>query len=579
MDYSNIYKSLKIKIEKILEINFGANKNFEKIAIEIPKNKDHGDLSTNAAMILAKGYQKPPSDIAKIIKSSMLEFDFIDEIDILGPGFINFKFKNNFWSKALDSIIKTEDFGRVNIGHGKKVNIEFVSANPTGPMHVGHARSAIFGDILSRVKSFSGFDVCKEYYLNDAGSQIDTLVESTHMRYRELFGEIINIPEGYYPGEYLIDAAKKIKDQFNDKYLDFNVNNQLEFRNIVLDLMVTLIKSNLDELNISHDVFFSERELHKKDSKFYIQKVIDELDNKNLLYTGKLPKPKGDLEDWDDREQLLFKSTNFADNQDRSLTKSDGSYTYFAADIAYAKSKISRGYNDNIIILGADHVGYVKRLKAAYDSLSNGEANAEILLCQIVNYLESGKQVKMSKRAGSFTTVSDVIDEVGSDVLRFIMVTRKNDALLDFDLEVFKSQSKENPVFYVQYCQVRGLSVLEKAKTENPDIYRRLEIKDYDLSNIISKNEIDLIRTMSLFPNVIEQCAKTNEVHRLANYLYDLSSEFHSFWNFGKENKDFRFIVDGNDDLSISRLAMTKKISEIIRKGLEIMGVTPMDRM
>lgn len=579
MDYSDIYNSLKRDIIECLKSEFGESDNFQKIAIEIPKNKDHGDLSTNAAMVVSKSYAKKPIDVANFIKDSLSSNDYISEIDIAGPGFINFKFISGFWSNVLSSIAKNDSFGRVDVGRLEKVNIEFVSANPTGPMHIGHARGAIYGDILCRIKEFAGYAVTKEYYLNDAGSQIDVLVKSTHLRYLEQFGEEISIPEGYYPGDYLKDAARSIKDQFGDAYKILDDSNITNFTDIVINKMVDLIKENLSELGIKHDIFFSERELYKPDSKFFIDNSINDLQAKNLIYSGKLPKPKGNVEDWEDREQLLFKSTDFGDDQDRSLTKSDGSYTYFAGDVGYAKTKIDRGYQNNIIILGADHVGYVKRLQAVYNSLSDGDAHAKVILCQIVNYLEDGKQMKMSKRAGSFTTVSDVVKEVGSDVLRFYMVTRKNDIVLDFDLNLVKSQTKENPVFYVQYCQVRAGSVIDRAKLEHADIYEQFRSTDDFNYSDFSKNEMNMIRTLSLFPEIISACAKTNEVQKLANYLYDLAAEFHSFWNFGKENKDYRFIIEDNANLSISRLHLVKQVQRIIRLGLEIMGVSPLSRM
>jgi arginyl-tRNA synthetase len=580
MDYSNIYKSLKEIICSTTIKLYGKLENLDKVAIEIPKNKDHGDLSCNISMIISKNIGKPPRVIAEEI-SEALKYDFIEKIDVAGSGFINFKFTTKFWHNVLNSIIsKDSDYGRIDIGKNENVNIEFVSANPTGPMHIGHARGAIFGDVLSRVLEYVGFKVTREYYVNDAGGQIAVLVKSAHLRYLEHFGEIVEITEGLYPGEYLVEASKDIKQEFGDKFLELKESNLEEFTKIVLEKMLGIIKLNLSELGVKHDLFFSEKSLHDKNSDFYIENTFDILKKDGLIYEGRLPKPKGnDDQEWEDREQLLFKSSSFGDDQDRSLTKSDGSYTYFAGDVAYAKTKIDRGFKRNFLILGADHIGYVKRIRAVYNALSYGKASADVLLCQIVNFISEGVPVKMSKRAGKFATVSDVVSDVGADILRFIMITRKNDVLLDFDLDLVKSQTKENPIFYVQYCQVRGLSVCSKAKEQYPKIYNIFDSGSYDISLLKAEHETNLIRNLSTFPRLIEMIADNAEIHRLAFYLQDLSSEFHSLWNFGKENPDYRFIVEDKPELSAARLALVHRVSFIIRLGLEIIGIKPMERM
>jgi arginyl-tRNA synthetase len=581
MEYNNIYQCLQKAIIDSVSTDFDIeNMGIDGITIEVPKDESHGDLSTNAAMIIAAKIKKNPREIAQIIADKLSKQEYFLSVEVAGPGFINFKFMPFFWQKTLQNIIDNKDFGNNSSGKQEKVNIEFVSANPTGPMHIGHARGAVYGDALARIMSLSGYDVIKEYYVNDAGSQIETLIKSAHLRYLEAFGEKITIPEGFYPGEYLKIEGERIKEEFGDKFKDLE-SNKAEFRNIIIQKMLNSIKSDLANLKIKHDIFFSEMSLNESDNneESYIKKSISHLEKEGLIYKGKLPAPKGEEDtDWEDREQILFKSSEFGDDLDRSLSKSDGSYTYFAGDIAYAKSKIDRGFKRNLIVLGADHVGYVKRLKAVYKSLSKGLASADVILCQLVNFIEEGKPVKMSKRAGSFTTVADVIDEVGSDILRFTMLTRKNDAILDFDLDLVKSQTKENPVFYVQYAQVRALSVIRNSKENHKEIYDNFESKNYDLSMIDSKFELSLIRDLSLFPKLIESIASSGEVHKICYYLQSLAASFHSFWNLGKENSEYKFITE-DIELSSARLALVHAVSKVIRRGLELIGVEPLDKM
>lgn len=627
MNYSNIYQSLKaLIIEAALESNQLSERELNSISIEIPKEKAHGDVSTNAAMIIAASLKQKPIDIAKNIVGKLANLDYIENISVAGPGFINFKFKPEFWQKVLSGIINSAiDYGKNNIGEGVRVNIEFVSANPTGPMHIGHSRGAIYGDVLSRVMQYSGYEVVKEYYVNDAGSQIDTLVKSAHLRYREAFGESITIPAGYYPGEYLKVLAEDIKGKFGDRFLgidrhceepslrrgnpglnpaqqqsylelassqnisagssrfaqdDVTITNDdaSEFKQIVIDSMLNLIKTDLAELGIYHDIFFSEASLGKTEVNL-IEKSVDFLKSKDLVYEGRLERPKGeDDPDWEDREQLLFKSTEFGDDQDRSITKSDGSWTYFAGDIGYAMSKINRGFTRNIIILGADHSGYVKRIKAVYKALSESKASVDVTLCQMVNFIEDGKPIKMSKRAGSFTTVADVIREVGPDILRFIMLTRKNDIILDFDLDLVKTHSKENPVFYVQYAQVRAGSVLKNAAENFPEIYQSFKNKKYNLAMLKTNVELEIIRDLSLFPKIISSCAQTGEIHKIAYYLQAISASFHSLWNLGKEDEEYKFITE-DKEVSSARLALVEVVSKVIRIGLQLIGVKPLEKM
>ncbi len=584
MDYSNIYFWLRGKVISAAQTLTSDTIDFDQIVIETPKEKSHGDLSTNIAMIIAKSLKISPREVALKIKEQLESSSEFEAIDVAGPGFINFKFNNNFWHKVFKHIISLkEDFGRATTGSNEKINIEFVSANPTGPMHIGHARGAIYGDALARIMAFTGYEVTREYYVNDAGSQIDTLVKSAHLRYKEAFGENITIPEGYYPGEYLKIIGEKLKEQFGEKFKnieDLSLYN--EFRKIVVGEMLALIKQDLLDMKVKHDYFFFESKMHGSLSggKDLITETIDILEKYGLVYKGKLPLPKGEVpEDWEDREQLLFKSTDYGDDQDRSLTKTDGSWTYFAGDVAYAKNKIDRGFNKNIIILGADHCGYVRRLQAVYDALSKGLSKAQILLCQMVNFVENGKPVKMSKRAGNFTTVADVLKEVDPDVLRFIMLTRKNDVILDFDLELTKTQSKENPVFYVQYARVRALSIIENAKNHFPDIYKIFEEAKYDVEELKAEPEIALIKLMSAWPKMVLSAANSAEVHRIAYYLQELASNFHAFWNLGKEYPDYRFIIPENQKLSSARLILVYSVANIIGIGLNLLGVKPLNKM
>lgn len=580
MTDTNIYHYLKNLITESLQDDTGADSyTLDNITIETPKEDSFGDLSTNAAMIIAAQTKSNPRNIAEKIIARLANNEIFESVTAAGPGFINFRFRQNFWAKTLESIISSSSYGKNNSGKGQRVNIEFVSANPTGPMHIGHARGAIYGDVLARIMSYSGYDVTKEYYVNDAGSQIQTLVTSAHLRYKEALGETIHIGEGLYPGEYLKDLAENIRSEFGDKFQNLDVHYQ-DFRNLVVSKLLDVIKNDLKDLKIEHDIFFSETSLYEKhNASSYIEDSFTKLQKAGLIYKGQLPAPKGEEDpDWEDREQLLFRSSEFGDDQDRSLTKSDGSYTYFAGDIAYAKSKIDRGFTKNFIVLGADHIGYVRRLQSVYTALSQGKARAHVILCQMVNFIQERKPVKMSKRAGNFTTVSDVIREVGTDILRFTMLTRKNDMILDFDLDLVKSQSKENPIFYVQYAQVRGLSVINNAKQNALATYEKFSSNNIDLSKINSRFELALIRDLSLFPRLIENIANSGEVHKLCYYLQSLAASFHAFWNMGKENAEYKFITE-DATLSAARLALVNSVIKILREGLIILGVTPLDKM
>lgn len=581
MDNYNLYSWLKNEVAKSLYNNFGLD-NFDhtSVVIEVPKQKEHGDLSTNIAMVLAKNLSKNPREIAEILVNDLSKNNNIDSVSVAGPGFLNFKFTNDFWSKILQEIINSgENYGKSNIGENIKVNLEFVSANPTGPLHIGHARGAVYGDALARIMEYCNYEVCREYYVNDAGGQIEVLAKSAYLRYKEaLTGEVVTIPEGLYPGEYLKELGSELADEFSSKLLDMDFEEAINVISVrAVEFNLKKIKEDLSNLAIKHDVFSSEKTLSDANK---IKDAVDYLINKNLILDGVLPAPKGEkTDDWHERVQPLFKSTEFGDDQDRAILKQDGSYTYFAGDIGYAYDKIQRGFIRNIIVLGADHAGYVKRMQAIYNSLSDGNSYAEIKLCQLVNFIENGQPVKMSKRAGSFTTVNDVINELGADIIRFMMLTRKNDIILDFDLDLAKDHSKDNPVFYVQYAQVRANSVLENCKLNFAEAYEIFNSKNYNLSQLKVEKEISLIKLLAQFPKIIESACISCEVHKLPYYLQNLASEFHSFWNIGKDDEDLRFIIYDNKEVTAARIALVMTVRNIIRIGLGIMGVKYIEKM
>jgi len=575
----NIYNSLRDEIVKIVKEIYDFH-DVEHIVVETPKDSSNGDLSSNVAMVMASRLKQKPKDIALKLKEALLSLPYITAIDIAGPGFLNFKVDVSFWRENLAVILKEgEKYGISNIGHTKKVNIEYVSANPTGPMHIGHARGAVYGDALANLLKTTGFDVTKEYYINDAGSQIDNLLKTALLRYREqVLDENIDIPEGLYPGEYMIPVAKKLHEEFGKDLLEKDEQESLKLiRNIVLDEMMQIIKRDLEEIGIKHDVFFSETDLVASGS---IPKSIKILEEKGLIFKGTLPPPKGkEQENWIAKEQLLFRSTAYGDEQDRPIQKVDGSWTYFASDIAYANDKIARNFDSVIMILGADHAGYAKRIEGVFDALSNGRMQTEIKLCQLVNYLENGDPVKMSKRSGTFTTVDDVIKEVGKDIIRFIMLTRKNDMGLDFDLQKVKEQSKDNPVFYVNYAHVRSRSILNNAKDTCLKAYEKFQAKSANTSLLAQEEEIELMKMLALWPKVLEGAAIHFEPHRVAFYLQNLAGFFHSLWNLGKEKNNYRFISPSDSELTAARLMLVDAVRIVISSGLKIIGVDAMEKM
>jgi len=556
-----------------------------RFAVEPPREASHGDIATNAAMVYAKeakAHFANPRQFAEAIAANLQAVAGVDKVEIAGPGFINIRLKPEFFSAVVQQALLDADFGRGTKKPGK-VNVEYVSANPTGPMHVGHGRGAVFGDALAGLLSFAGYDVTREYYINDAGAQVDVLARSAFLRYREALGEAIVIPEGLYPGDYLKPVGEALKAEYGDKLL---AKAEAEWLPLVrakaIDAMMDMIREDLAALNIRHEVFFSERSLTEKSGNIdAVQAAIADLREKGLVYEGRLPPPKGQLpEDWEDREQTLFRSTRFGDDIDRPLLKSDGGYTYFASDIAYHKTKFDRGFNTMIDVWGADHGGYVKRMSAAVQALSDGKAVLDVKLCQLVRLMRDGEIVKMSKRSGDFVTLRDVVDETSVDAVRFMMLFRKNDATLDFDLAKVIDQSKENPVFYVQYAHARASSVLRRAVATFPDLdVSAASLAQADLGQLNDEGEMGLIRLLAQYPRAIQAAAAAHEPHRLAFYLHELASTFHGHWNRGDTQPELRFINQDRRELSHSRLALVKLFTQVLSSGLAVLGVSAPEEM
>ena len=555
-----------------------ADTDFSQITVEPPKDSRHGDMATNAAMVLSKSVETKPRELAKIISESLSQNEIVLSVDIAGPGFINISLSEACWHSLLSSVLLNGiNFGRSNIGSSKKVNVEFVSANPTGPLHVGHTRGAVFGDALASLLSYSGYEVTREYYINDGGAQVDVLARSVFLRYQEAFGKEVVFEDGTYPGDYLIPIALKLKDKVGDAYLQKSEDKWLpEFRDYAVQAMMDLIKSDLDLLGIEMDTYFSEKSLYDSGQ---IEAALDRLKNNGLIYKGILEPPKGKkTEDWEPREQTLFKSTLHGDDVDRPVLKSDGTWTYFAPDIAYHFDKITRGFDLLIDIFGADHGGYVKRMKAAVSALSNGEVPLDIKLCQLVKLYQNGQPFKMSKRAGNFVMLRDLVEEVGPDVTRFVMLTRKNDAALDFDFQKVLEQSRENPVFYVQYAHARIKSVIRKAEELDIDI-ADYALSETNLTGLTHSSELSLIKKIAEWPRLVEVAARLYEPHRIAFYLFDLSSQLHAHWSKGSDNPDLRFLHNDNLVKTQSKIALARAVSIVISSGLAILGVKPAEKM
>lgn len=576
--YSNIRDLVVSSLDKMvsdgfLEIGLG----YDNISVEPPRDQAHGDMATNAAMVLSKLANKPPRQIAEHLSNILISDKRVREVNVAGPGFINMRIEESVLQAVVkSSLLLGSKYGQTQLGNGKRVNVEYISANPTGPLHVGHTRGAVFGDVLSNLLTYVGYDVTREYYINDGGTQVDVLARSVYLRYLEAHGQEVVFEDGTYPGDYLVEVGRALKAEVGDRFLKEDEKVWLEFiRDYSTDRMMKLIREDLDSLGIKMDNYFSEKSVY---SERKIDFTIEQLSKRGLIYEGVLEPPKGKkLDDWSPRKQTLFKSTDFGDDVDRPVKKSDGTWTYFAPDIAYHFDKIDRGYDILIDILGADHGGYVKRMKAAVLALSDTKVELDVKLVQLVKLYRNGVPFKMSKRAGTFVTLSDLIHEVGSDVVRFVMLTRKNDAPLDFDLEKVLDQSKDNPVFYVQYAHARVCSVLRKAAEADIDISDQ-NLISADLSQNNHQVELRLIKKLAEWPRLVKVSAKTNEPHRVAFYLYELAGDFHSLWNKGNDEKRLRFIQE-DKTIALAKLALARSVAIVISSGLSILGVEAVSEM
>ena len=553
-----------------------------RAAVEPPRDPAHGDVATNAAMVLAKSAGMKPRALAEALAERLGARDLVTEAAVAGPGFINLRIAAAFWHDCLAGILRAgADYGRSDLGAGVKVNVEYVSVNPTGPLHVGHARGAVYGDALAALLERAGFEVTREYYINDAGAQVDALARSTHLRYREALGESIEAAafEGLYPGDYLRQVGADLAARDGDKWLGADEDEWLgPLREFAIDAQMKIIRDDLAALGVHQEVFSTESALVAAGR---VEQALARLEQSGLIYTGVLEPPKGKKpDDWEPRPQTLFRASDFGDDVDRPLKKSDGSWTYFAPDIAYHLDKIERGATALIDVWGADHGGYVKRMKAAVKALSGGAVELDVKLCQLVTLLRAGEPVKMSKRAGTFVTLREVIDEVGKDVVRFIMLTRKNDAPLEFDLAKVMEQSRDNPVFYVQYAHARCRSVLRHAAEGFPGIAQDPgALARAPLARLTDSEELGLMKRLALWPRLLEGAAEAYEPHRVAFYLYDLAAAFHSLWTKGKDETQLRFLREDDPDLTAARLALVRAVALVIASGLEVFGVEPVEEM
>ena len=584
----HLFATMLARVRAACAAVLGPSADLSRVVVEPPRDSDHGEMAANAAMVLAKDAGQKPRELAEKIAARLRTDDLIAKVDVAGPGFINFTLHPRAWAEELRVVLAAgSDYGRSEMGQGEKVNVEYVSANPTGPMHVGHGRGAVFGDALANLLAFAGYAVTREYYINDAGAQVDVLARSAFLRYREALGEAIGpIPDGLYPGDYLVPVGGELAAEYGAA---LSAKPESEWLPIVrakaIAMMMDMIRDDLAALNVRHDVFFSERALIEGDGD-QVGATIASLRAGGEVYEGRLPPPKGgNFEDWEDREQTLFRSTAFGDDVDRPLLKSDGSYTYFASDIAYHKSKVDRGFRNLIDVWGADHGGYIKRMQAAVKAVSADNAVLDVKLVQLVRLLRAGEPVKMSKRSGDFVTLREVVEEVGKDAVRFDMLYRKNDAVLDFDLAKVIEATRENPVFYVQYGHARGESIFRNARAEMPDLVpataaeRARALRYAPLEKLTDEGELALLRRIALYPRLVEAAASAHEPHRVAFYLYELASEFHAHWTRGKDMPQLRFIIGNDPDTTAARLALVQGILIVLASGLALLGVAAPDEM
>ncbi|MFZ8874106.1 MAG: arginine--tRNA ligase [Paracoccaceae bacterium] len=579
----NLFSDIHTRVIEALDVLVRAGDlpeglDFANVTVEPPRDPLHGDMATNAAMVLAKPSGQKPRDIALKLAEQLMSDGRIIAADVAGPGFLNLRLANDVWQGLIGQVLNMgQQYGTSSMGIGKKVNVEFVSANPTGPLHVGHTRGAVFGDALAGLLAFAGYDVTREYYINDGGAQVDVLARSVYLRYLEAHGQQVAFEDGTYPGDYLIPVGEALKMKVGDAYVGKGEQFWLsEIREFATDQMMMLIREDLASLGITMDKFFSEKSLF---GTGVIEKTIEGLRQDGLIYEGVLEPPKGKTpEDWEPREQTLFKSTEHGDDVDRPVMKSDGSWTYFAPDIAYHGDKVNRGFDQLIDILGADHGGYVKRMKAAVSALSGGNVPLDIKLMQLVKLFKNGEPFKMSKRAGNFVTLRDLVEQVGADVTRFVMLTRKNDAPLDFDFDKVLEQSRENPVYYVQYAHARGCSVMRRAADLGIDV-SDAALSMTDLTSVQHDSEIAVVKKVAEWPRLVEIAARTNEPHRIAFYLYELASDLHSLWNKGNEIPSLRFLQEDDKATSSAKIALVRSVCVVISAGLGILGVTPAEEM
>ncbi len=579
----NIFQTYHDKVTAILNamVKEGAlpdGLDMSRVKVEPPKEASHGDMSTNAAMVLSKAAGKNPRQLGEALVEKLKSLPEVKEASVAGPGFVNFRLADSEWQGMLKAILKSGiAFGDSKMGKGEKVNIEYVSANPTGPMHAGHVRGAVIGDTLSSLLKKAGFDVTKEYYFNDAGSQVDVLARTTHLRYREFLGENIgDIPEGFYPGEYLKEVAEALANRDGRKWYGKEESEWIApVREFSVQFMMAMIRRDLDLIGIHHDVFSNEREIIENGT---LDKVFKTLKDMDLIYQGTLPPPKGkEMDDWEPVELTLFRSSKFGDASDRPLKKRDGTWAYIMPDIAYHYDKIKRGYKWMINVLGKDHGNYLDKMRPAVSALSDNKAKVDVMFCGMVKVLKNGEPVKLSKRSGNIITLREMVEEVGSGAVRFFMMTRTPDSEMEFDFTKVVEQSKDNPVFYVQYAHARCCSVIRNAS----EMFKQetFAFADANMARLASEEELKLTRFMASWPRYVEAAAEAHEPHRITQYLHDLASEFHAFWNKGREDATLRFLHENDKELSMARLALVKSVATVIASGLAVMGVEPLEEM